>query len=163
MHTRKKLSTLSATLLAAALAVGALSGCAPGPEAGSDPIDETPAFESFEEYQLAFAACLREQGIDIADPTSGGQSITQDDGGLAQAIENCQDDLGRPPGQDGEITTDPGTVRDEHLRIAGCLRELGFDVPDPGAGGDLVIPSEVTVEALDSCAPSGVGGSTGGE
>lgn len=168
MHTRKKYSTLAATLVAAALAVGALSACtAPAPaDGGANPAPDggAPTFESFEDYQLAFADCLRGEGIDMADPTSdGGQSLTQNDEALAQAIETCQDELGRPPGQSGEGVGDSAAVREEHLRIAACLRDLGVDVPDPAPGEDLAIPSEVPLDAFETCAPSGVGGSTGGD
>lgn len=171
MPTTKKPSHLAALLLALPVIAG-LSACGGGgatDDRGGDTgpgADRTPAFESFEDYQLAFAECLRSRGVDVADPSDGGQSITQADEAFLDAAVACQAQIGPPPargGQSGGDGPSEATLRDEHLEIAACLREHGVDVPDPGPGEDLAVPSDVPAEAFETCAPNGVMGSTGAQ
>lgn len=171
MLTTKKPSHLAALLLAVTLAAG-LSACAAAdPSGGNSSAPEpqgsgTQSFDSFDEYQLAFAQCMRDRGIDMGDPDGGGQSITQADDAFLEAAEACQSEIGEPPANTGDAGTGGPSaeeLREEHLKIAECLRELGVDVPDPAPGEDLAIPSDVPAEAFETCAPSGVMGSTGGK
>lgn len=139
---------------------GGRDGSTPGPEG-----QQTGTFETFEEYQLAFAECMRGMGIDMDDPNNGGQSITQADDAFLEAADACRSEIGEPPARENS-TDNKGpsteTLREEHLEIAECLREHGVDVPDPAPGEDLAIPSDVPADAFDTCAPTGVMGSTGG-
>lgn len=166
MSTVKKSRYFVALLLAIPLIAG-LSACSasdvestPAPE-GS----QTQTFDSFEEYQLAFSECMRGKGIEMGDPNNGGQSITQADDAFMEAAEACQSEIGQPPAREGD-TGNAGdsadTLREEHLKIAECLREHGVDVPDPAPGEDLAIPSDVPVDAFETCAPNGVVGAAAG-
>lgn len=167
MKTVKKSRYFAALLLAVPLIAG-LSACStaddestPAPEG-----NQTQTFDSFEEYQLAFAECMRGKGIDMGDPNNGGQSITQADDAFMEAAEACQSEIGQPPAREGDSSKggdSADTLREEHLKIAECLREHGVDVPDPAPGEDLAIPSDVPVDAFETCAPNGVvGTATGG-
>jgi hypothetical protein len=170
MPTTKKPRYLAVLLLALPLIAG-LSACstadtrdadrsAPNPQ-GS----QTQTFDSFEDYQLAFAECMRDEGIDMEDPNNGGQSITQTDDAFMAAAEACQAEIGTPPAREsvpGNGGPSSEELRQVHLEIAECLRERGVDVLDPGPGEDLAIPSDVPAEAFEACAPNGVMGSTGG-
>ncbi|MFI7079604.1 hypothetical protein ACIBO1_20100 [Micromonospora sp. NPDC049903] len=166
MLTSKKSRHIAALLLTAPLIAG-LTACSTA-DTGSAPAprgNQTKTFDSFEEYQLAFSNCMRGKGIDMADPNNGGQSISQADDGFLEAAKACQSEIGRPPAREG----DPGhggdpadTLREEHLKIAKCLREHGVDVADPAPGEDLAIPSDVPVDAFETCAPNGVGGAATG-
>lgn len=160
-----------ASLLLAVPLIAVLSACSAadtGGDDGSSPrpdANQTQTFDSFEEYQLAFAACMRDKGIDMADPGDGGQSITQADDAFMEAAEACQTELGTPPSREsGSDNVGPSSeeLREQHLEIAECLREHGVDVPDPAPGEELAIPSDVPAEAFETCAPQGVMGSTGG-
>lgn len=169
MPTMRKLRYLPALLLVLPLVagLGACGGEGPGEEADSVPVtQETQAapIDSFEQYQLAFADCVREKGVEVPDPGVEGQSITLADEAFLAAATACQEELGRPPARTGSAEDDgpsATTLREEHLAIAECLREHGVDVPDPAPGEDLAIPGDVPVDAFETCAPRGLMGSTG--
>ncbi|WP_194409670.1 hypothetical protein [Microbacterium cremeum] len=170
MATTKK-SRYIATLLLALPLIAVLSACGAADTRGDDgsspdpQASQAPQFDSFEEYQLGFAECMRDKGIDMADPADGGQSIGQADDAFMEAAEACQTEMGMPPAREsGSDNVGPSSeeLRQQHLEIAECLREHGVDVPDPGPGEELAIPSDVPADAFETCAPQGVMGSTGG-
>jgi hypothetical protein len=113
---------------------------------------EQPAAEvDSEQAMLDLAACLRENGIDIEDPTVDADGNVQF-GGLRGAAENSGVDpetaraameacveniegvsLGRR-GDDFDVTA----FQDALLEFAACMRSNGYDMPDPdfsGGGG----------------------------
>jgi hypothetical protein len=94
-----------------------------------------------EEAMLAYTECMREHGIDLADP-----EFTDDGGGVVQRIEEDID----PDGEEfaaaeqacspimenaiGEVEIDPeqeAEMRENLLAYAECMREQGIDMPDP--------------------------------
>jgi hypothetical protein len=103
-----------------------------------------------EDAMLAFAACMREQGIDMPDPEivdgpgGGGGRITFGDGGgtardqekFQAAMEECDEFLEQAREARGEI--DPEQL-DRMLEFAGCMREHGIPMPDPNADGGIRI------------------------
>ena len=124
-------------------------------DGGADDGDAaTAATATDEEAALAFAACMRDQGLDFPDPTInadgsvdffGGGGPPQGDGaqqeGLPEALEVCGDLIAGAsflPGG-GDLTE----FEDQLLEVAQCLRDEGIDVDDPdlsegfgpGAGG----------------------------
>jgi hypothetical protein len=82
---------------------------------------------------LAFAGCMRDNGVDMPDPGPGQEGMNQawqaiagnyDQATLDQAVAACQDLIPQYPGQE-----DHGS--DEwQLALAECLREQGLDVSD---------------------------------
>ena len=107
------------------------------PTATTEPIDQ-------EEALLAFAACMRENGVDMPDPEvdeNGGVMIQIGDGeqqpgqgppeGVEEAMDECGDLMPRGPVErDGE-GFDPTEMQDEMLAFAQCMRDNGIDMPDP--------------------------------
>jgi hypothetical protein len=114
--------------------------------------------ETSEEQTLAWVQCMREQGLDIADPTvdsdgnlvlggprpgggggTAGSANAQpvDRDAFSKATENC----GNPPQTAGGFSQeDRQAAQDSLLKMAQCLRDAGFDVADPdfssqGPGG----------------------------
>jgi hypothetical protein len=159
-------------LIAAALAVplllGTLSACGTtddAPDAGGTADSGTESFETFEDYQLAFAACMRDQGIDMPDPNSDGSVggiEAQAGDGFVEAAGVCQDELGEPPAAPGAgPSMSDEEMRAESLEIAACFRDNGFEVPDPGPGESLTLPMDVPDDVFEECAPNGIMGSTG--
>lgn len=138
----------------------ALSAC--GSDTPEDDAGESapPSFASFEEYQLAFAECMRGQGVEVDDPGSDGMNITAADEAFMEAADACQGELGAPPAPEGAEGSGED-LRAEHLEIAECMREHGVDVVDPAPGENLDVPADVPVEVMETCAPEGVFGSTG--
>lgn len=103
---------------------------------GSDGASEM----SPEEQQLAFAQCLREQGLDVADPTPGQAGLPGIDRGDPEAqaaIDTCRDEVGDVTfGQMGDNMADTGALLD----FVDCLREHGIEIGDPGPDGRLPMP-----------------------
>ncbi len=158
--------SLMCTLLIAA----ALTGCS-GTEdtegvaslqttqaAAEDPAEESPEVEA-EQAMLDFTQCLRDQGLDVGDPTMGADGNLQlppievvgspdEDPEAAMAemdasFAACEEHLagvtlGAP---------DPGAgvaFEDALVEYAGCMREQGIDMPDPdlsGGGGIIDLGS----------------------
>jgi hypothetical protein len=97
--------------------------------------------EEIYEQQLAFAACLREHGVDVEDPALGEPFTIQGRGEeLEPAMEACQHL--RPQGGPGQGPDDP-EVRERMLEFAQCMRDNGVEsFPDPQSGGGLQIGPE---------------------
>lgn len=130
--------------------------------------------EATEEEILAWVECMREQGLDIPDPTvdadgnlrigggprpggAGGGTTATTAAGEAQPIDReamqaATEECGRRPRTGGGFSEeDRQEMQDAALEFAQCLRDEGLDVADPdfsaqGPGG----------------APRGAGGAAGG-
>lgn len=127
-----------------ALAVGsatALVACG-----GSDSSSEDEQ-ASFDDAQVEFAQCMRENGVDIPDPEPGedGFGFQIGEGGVDPGSEDFQ----QAQEQCGEILQDAipegerpdsAETEDQLLELTQCLRDEGYDLPDPqladfGSGG----------------------------
>ncbi|RIQ22803.1 hypothetical protein DY240_13425 [Jiangella rhizosphaerae] len=98
---------------------------------------------SQDEQALAFAECLRENGLDVPDPEpgqrggfggfggSGALGDDVDEETFQAAMEACR---GLAPTFDRERDLSP-EQQEQLLELTECLRDQGIDVPDPGAGG----------------------------
>jgi hypothetical protein len=147
------------------LLITALSACtgSPGssgvatlqsPGAGeSDPSASPSASLDPETARLEFARCMREHGIDVPDPGSGGGGAVAIGGDKADvekmqtAMEACDQFLGEALGAPTEI--DP-EMQDKMLEFAECMRDNGVDFPDPGADGG----GRITIGGKDGIDPS---------
>lgn len=153
-----KITTMLAALaIAGAALAGCSTGTTPEDQTGSTPETEsTPSYSTNEEFQLAFAECMREQGIDMPDPGSGGSQIEAGSGaGFQEAAATCFDKLGEPPAGSGGARPS----EEQHqifLDMAACFREHGLDVPDPAPGESLTVPMDAPQELFDECATAGV-------
>jgi hypothetical protein len=95
---------------------------------------------------LAFARCMRQNGIDMPDPQFSGNRITQefkagpgskgpDDPKFKAAQQACNKYLpngGQPPKLNPQ-------ERQQLVEFARCMREHGIDVPDPDPNGGIVV------------------------
>ena len=116
-----------------------------------------------EQAMFDFAQCMRDQGIDMADPTvdangnlrmsvpsfgdqnggQGGGFSTTDREAMQAAREACSQDLEGMAQQFDRL--DMTETQDLMLQYAACMREHGVDMPDPdfsssdqGPGGRLL-------------------------
>ena len=119
-----------------------------------------------EELALAFADCMRDEGIDFPDPTvaadgsvslipAGGAANLGFDPGSPE-FENATDVCGPLiqgasflPTNDQDITE----IEDNLLLFAECLRDLGFDVADPDLSGGFN-PASIFGENFDPTDPA---------
>jgi len=121
---------LIALLVVLALFVVACSG---------DDSSETTALADTEEQLLLFTECMREQGIDLPDPSVGPDGFPQfeppkdfdpnDTDAIFDAVEECREFLeGVSLGfEDLDITA----ITDTLVEFAACMRDNGYDLPDP--------------------------------
>jgi len=140
---------LPVPLLILGLGLGACSGAdaAPGvaTAGGATPTASAEAAAADDEKWRAFAACMRENGVDVPDPEPGSANGKRAIGGLANidkdklsaALDACRDLM--PSGGNG------GTLTPEQLdrqrQFAACMRENGvpdFPDPDPNGGADAL-------------------------
>lgn len=115
-----------------------------GPEASDPETSDDPASDlSPDDQQLAFAQCLRDQGVDVADPSPGQvglPGLDRSDSETQAAIETCREEVGDVTfGQVGENMAEPDALLD----FVDCMREQGIDMPDPGPDGQLSLPENV--------------------
>ncbi|MEM9202085.1 MAG: hypothetical protein AAGC53_10510 [Actinomycetota bacterium] len=110
--------------------------------------DRVSADATDEELALAFANCMRDEGIDFPDPTvaADGSVSLLPPGSAANlpfepgspefeaATDVCGERLQGAsflPSGDDDLTE----IQDDLLDFAQCLRDLGFDVDDPDISG----------------------------
>ena len=120
-----------------------------------------------EEALLAFAECMRENGVDMPDPQPGGGSLVvgpgqeqADESTFREAEEACEEFRQDVEGTFGQGGEPPAEFQDALLAMARCMREHGVDVPDPtfGAGGEAKAELSVDIndpkfeEAQQACA-----------
>lgn len=127
-------------VLALALALG-VTACG-GDDSGGR--GEAQAAGESENALLAFARCMREQGVDVPDPQEGRLAIRPRRGSrpseserreFEDADSECRHLLAdvRPP----ELSQDDrAALQDSLLAFARCMRKQGVEVPDPDFSGD---------------------------
>lgn len=132
-------------MLAACAPEGATSE-APGASEGA-PLSDTEFEAARDAYDMKVAQCLRDKGFDVKDPQPG-EGIVEDLPGINEAGAECYEELGDPPTA-GEKLTDAEQM-DSMMKTVECLREKGYDIPDPsidtGIRGTETVPdSDLTV------------------
>jgi hypothetical protein len=171
--TRLRGSTAVALTLASLLLVGACSGGAmqePGiatlatqaPAAGAAEAAPTvrPSLspEDREDALLAFAACMRDNGVDMPDPQFGldGKAnmgtlfadLDEDDAAVQAATEACDAYLPSSLADDPVLQAER---QDALLEFAQCMRDNGVEMDDPVAGGG---PGRGPMATLDQNDPT---------
>lgn len=165
-----RLTRHRAALLAAAAvstAVLALTGCAS--EKSEMPTDTAV---SEEQWQHDFESCLKDEGVELDE--SGGIPVNPDgtfgdgeDGGDTEAaLQKCSEKLGPAP-QSGGAANDE-QLEEQMQAYAKCMREAGYDVPDPklddnGAGVVHGGPDADPADVERCTAEAGLGDEFGAE
>lgn len=95
-----------------------------------------------EKAALAFARCMRQNGVDVPDPQTGGNGMvlmkpgdgpTPSDEKMREAAEKC-DHLMKEAGPAQLSPEDQSRLQDAMVSFARCMRDNGVDVPDPEVG-----------------------------
>jgi hypothetical protein len=136
-----------AALLAGCSSSDASEGVATlsGGTASSSPSPEPSADDSAEEAALKFAQCMRDNGVpDFPDPQVDAdgnmrfqvhQGADIDPEAARKARDACQKYA--PALRGGFSEEDRTRIQDSLLAYAKCMRENGYDMPDPDfSGGD---------------------------
>lgn len=126
--------------------VATLNGSDGDDQSSDDDGGEADSEEELEEQALAFSQCMRENGVpDFPDPNvedgriqmrvggpDGEGSIDQ--GAMEKAMGECEDLAPRGGGSFSE--EDRQEMQDAVLAYAQCMRENGYDMPDPDFSGN---------------------------
>jgi len=112
----------------------------------------------FQDAMLEFAECMREHGIDMPDPEfdEGGGAMrigsgpgSADEGGPSQEEFEAADEACSPIMEDvrPDIQLTPeeqAELQDEMVAVAQCMRDKGWNMPDPevGEGGEVRVQVE---------------------
>ena len=141
---------LALPLIALCLGLSACSATpASDPSAPSGASEGGPTADQYQAWHLEFAACMREAGIDYNDPKPGDVIYLDTEvAGASEAFDACLNTLGNPPST-GQI--DKSELVAELMERAECLRDQGYDVPDPEADGYWDLPEEL-YDAARACA-----------
>lgn len=133
----------SATILLGAGALLALAGCSQPQQDAS----QEPRATTIEQWQHEFDRCMKGKGVN----TEGGGIPVNPDGSPLEpdengvdvdaAVQQCTDEVGVAPEGDPADTDELYT--EQLLTYAKCMREAGYDVPDPNPnnGGIVVQPN----------------------
>jgi len=133
-----------AVVLAVLLTAGlATAGCEDPPRpgvatAGGAPTASARA-ETYADRMLVWAQCMREHGVDMADPEPDGNVNLADPRSkvkpaVQKAVEACQPL--RPPGELQPLPTLPPEQIEGARRYAQCMRDNGVpEFPDPDENG----------------------------
>ncbi|MEV5583665.1 hypothetical protein AB0L39_34560 [Streptomyces parvus] len=130
----RSLAAAGALAAALALTATACSGDGGGTKDGGSASDSK---KTKEDQALEHRKCLREQGLDIPEPKPGenGMGVTIDGGSMGKekmekAFKACEDKaVGGGP---KELTQ---AEKDKAVAYARCMRQNGFDMPDPKFDG----------------------------
>jgi hypothetical protein len=140
-------SLLAVPLALAAVTFGAVTACGPFGGSGNGSASAPASADPLEQGRK-FAQCMRDQGVDLPDPGSGGGFQTPKPGKplldpksptVKAALEACKS-LDPNSGGDAQPPIDP-TQLAQMLEFAKCMREHGIDMPDPGANGGHQTPN----------------------
>lgn len=125
---------------------GATPGASSGAPAGApSDADRNAARDA---YDLALAGCIRDQGVDVADPAPG-EGITESGPEVEAAASACVAVVGPPPTYQFTPAEDQA-LHEGYLALAACLRERGYDVADP-APGEAIAISGVSDADFQAC------------
>lgn len=157
-HWTRRVAFAAAPLAALTLAAcGGGSDEPAGANAQSAPVESSSggdaAFRDAQfRWELKFTRCLRQEGIDVADPdpVKGAPDVTHDDAYLA-ASKTCQGTVGAPPTAKRSVGKER-QIQEFALKQAACLRKKGIDVPDPAPGEYVRLDAGVDENAYNACA-----------
>jgi hypothetical protein len=128
-----------AWLLAASAVLLSLALAACGGSSSPNPASATDNEQQF----VKFAKCLREHGVNVSTPTTGGGGqirITDVNPQKMDAAQNACKRY-RPSGGKQNLTPQERVAREEQVqKFAKCMREHGVNIPAPStAGGGIRI------------------------
>jgi len=112
----------------------AAAGC------GSEGAKEADPGEEKEEAPLAFAKCMREEGIDAPDPEPGerGFGFVQPAEGADESVFDAAREVCRKKVEAdfAFLDEEQALLFDNLFKFAKCMREKGLNIPDPDPATD---------------------------
>jgi hypothetical protein len=153
MTSTTRIRSIAAVAVTAALLLASAIGCSSGSSQNKAGANATSAAGSDQQQQLKFAQCMRDHGVDMPDPGSGGLTGVAPSGGAPgtlsvsgdpnavnlnpsagnSAFQACRHFL--PNG--GQVQPPSAAQLTQELKFAQCMRAHGVDMPDPDPSGQL--------------------------
>ncbi len=157
---------LAVTTLALAVVAGACGGggsggsdvaSIDGRQAGDGKDEPAASARDREEAALAFAQCMRKNGVDVPDPGGDGMIVVGGGPKAGQPVEANREEMQKAEqackkereALEGTIGEPPADIQDKFLKMARCMRRHGVDMPDPSTGGDGQVTVGVERSDLD--------------
>lgn len=153
---------MSRHLVATAAVVAALAACSGGSGGGDDVATLTGADGARvttsttmdpEEAMLAFAECMRDQGVDFPDPSADGRleiSVGAAEADAWQAAEEACEEF--RPAMQPPTAEEIAEIEERERAVNECMREHGYDLPEP----EIRTPGDGGVQVRQQ-APEGLG------
>ncbi|GAA1782097.1 hypothetical protein [Agromyces lapidis] len=139
----------------------ALTACTGAPSGGdSAELKSGGEDAAYEEWSADFVSCMKDEGVDIQMATASGGGDTSDSSdavdpdeidpeAMAAAERTCIDKLGEPPAVPG--MPDAEEMNEATLRFSACMRDRGYDYPDPeiSADGSVGMTEAMSIDEFD--------------
>jgi hypothetical protein len=135
----------------ATAAVVSLAACG-----GSDGEGGDEAADSGKDKSLQYAKCLRDQGVDVADPKPGEQ-VNQFPADLPRAKVEAAQEACKKYAPQAHTEEEMAGFQQEALELAKCFRKNGVDVDDPVNGafippqGEAAQSTPTFKKAMEAC------------
>lgn len=135
----------------------ALSACSQGTSTSSSSSARPKAAASKSATQasgsqdpnIAFAQCMRNKGFEVPDTGLTPDQFENATDAFNTAVNTCMSEVSSLVGEENDLTNDP-SARQLLIKGTQCLRDLGYDVPDPGQNGVVDIQN-VPRDAVQKC------------
>ena len=132
----------------------AVSACSPAADA--DPELDTGAKTTIEEWRQDVDDCMLDAGYDLVAMSEEGGGTTPsmtsaESAAFDVAYTACIDEIGEAPVDDSLPSEDE--MFEAQLAFAACMREAGYDYPDPvkGSGMSEALGPEIDPDVVDTC------------
>lgn len=144
-------------LAAVPVLLATLAGCSSDSSSGSG--DRPSATTAAYDWDLAYASCMRDEGIDFPDPAPGqtaGRSKVDDEAAFLAADKKCTRAVdsakGKRPVSD-EDRAKRDSWNDQYAGTVDCLRKKGYEVETTDGG--FIPKSRIPDSDFQACAPAG--------
>jgi hypothetical protein len=133
-----------------ALGVFMLAGC--GSHGGKAAASSSP---DSRDMAVKFAQCMRQHGVNVADPKPGDPGVRITGKNLSDAKAQAASQACAKYRALGQLNPNDPKVRDALLKTAQCLRQHGLQVTDPQPGQGLKLQMKrgdtKTQQAVEAC------------
>jgi len=132
----------------------AVSACSPAADADPE-LDTGAAKMTIEEWRQDVDDCMLDAGYDLVAMSEGGGTTpsmtSEESAAFDTAYTACIDDIGEAPVDENMPSEDE--MFEAQLAFAACMREAGYDYPDPvkGSGMSEALGPEIDPDVVDTC------------
>lgn len=146
---RRTLRT-SVTLLAGSTLLLGLAACGAGNSGADNGTLKEESSMTMEQWRSDVDGCMKTAGFDMGDPSESLDTSKFDMDAFDKEYAACIKKIGDAPVDPNQLTQDE--MFDVQLVFAKCMRDSGYDFPDPVKGGmSSAFGPEVNPDDVDAC------------